>query len=108
MDKLTLKKRKSLEKRYTTFSITKMSIDRECLSSVRKRFTYQLSKGGVKEPEVRVKKIRDNRTNFEYFRFSVRGSMLVEDELVKYYHSLRISLHWAKEIPNDNKNIKAL
>jgi len=108
MNKVILKTRKSLERGYTTFSITKMMLDRECLSTVKKRFMYRITKGGEQKSEIKVRTLKDRKINLEQFTFRVKGAMKIEEEIIKYCHSLKISLHWAKEIPNDNKNIKAL
>ncbi|MDE1919974.1 MAG: hypothetical protein KGJ09_00975 [Candidatus Omnitrophica bacterium] len=95
-----------LEGRGKVITLREHAEEKECVTDVRKNFIYVAAEVQREEkqsiPRVYIKKSFDSATRDEKFFFRVKGVLYVNHcrrlMQVAYCHTLRINLHWLKNV----------
>jgi len=114
MRQLVYKKRQSLRNRRKGIAIHEFSEDKDCKTQVRKNFAYKVTRveqveGPGERPQIFILKEFNTQTKEEKFTFRVRGDFfLTRDRYVfkvEFCHTLRIGIHWKKNIFSPKKSV---
>jgi hypothetical protein len=95
-------------------TLSQKSEDKECVSFVRKHFTYNVSKTekdiktDIEAPEIFIKKAFDTKRGIERFNFEVIGAFFMAHGRflfkVDFHHTLRIQIHWKTKVFSPKKS----
>lgn len=113
MKKILYKRNRDIHKGTKRFSIFQKSEDKECVTLIKKGFTYKVALTSeinpkVDPPRIDIIKAFDTKKKTELFEFDVKGCFYLthERKLVKvdFHHSLRIKLAWKSKIFSPKKS----
>ena len=114
MKNILYKKRQSIKNHRKVVSINEHSDEKDCVTHVRKSFSYIVSrtdngKYEVEVPEIFIKKAFDTKQCKENFSFRVRGAFFIKQNIdifkVDFCHTLKIELEWKNKAFSPKKSV---
>lgn len=113
MNEMLLKKKLNTEKRIKSFTINKVSEDKDSKTHVKKSFVYLVSHAKELEskseaPQIHITKSIDNKKKIENMIFQVKGQFFMPYNRqlvsVKFRHTLNIEIYWKNKIFSPKKS----